>query len=47
MDLTSTSSCKTENCDLNDCNCNCDDCLEYKIADTCLCVCHIVEPKLF
>jgi hypothetical protein len=46
METTTTSSCKNERCSQSDCNCDCDDCLEHKVADTCLCVCHMTDVEV-
>ncbi len=39
--------CKSELCHQNDCSCDCGNCIEDTVADTCMCTCHItafVEP---
>ena len=45
MDFTSTSSCNTETCNESDCNCNCEDCTEHLITQTCVCICHLVNDE--
>ena len=45
MDLTSTSSCETEMCDMPNCDCLCGDCIENLVADTCQCTCHFLEDS--
>ena len=46
MAISATSSCKNEHCDQSDCNCDCGDCTEDKVAGTCNCVCHMTEVKV-